>query len=370
MDEDWEVVKSFLPVNWIDLAVQTDALKGLRKFKSPDDLLRTLFMHLACGYSLRETAVRARQADLVELSDVALLKRLRKSKDWLYSLCLSLFSERNISVSRSPAPEFRLFDATTVREPGKTGSIWRIHYSIRLPSLDCDFFKITLNKGAGVGETFSQFPITPGDYIMADAGYSKAGGIDYAHHNGAFLCFRANPHSLVLSDGRGSRFPLKRRLEDIAKPGKIGSWSVVTPGLKDRQIQGRLCVLRKSEEASRMAQKKLKQKASRKGIKLKPATFFYAQYVILFTTFPEPSFKAAEVLEWYRARWQIELVFKRFKQIAQLGHLPKQDPESAIAWLYGKLIVALIAEKMIDYASSISPWGYPLAEQANTESLA
>ena len=362
MGEDWDVVKRFLPSDWIDLAIQTNALKGLRKFKSADALLRTLFIHLACGYSLRETAVRARQSDLATLSDVALLKRLRKSKDWLYALCLSLFRERQLSVGKSPVPEFRLFDATTVREPGKTGSIWRIHYSIRLPSLDCDFFKITLNKGDGVGETFSQFPIAEGDYIMADAGYSKAGGVDYAHHNGAFLCFRANPHSLILFDDRGSRFPLKHRLEKMDTPGKIGSWPVVTPGLKGRQIQGRLCVVRKGEEASRIAQKKLRQKATRKGIKLKPATLFYSQYVIVFTTFPEPSFKAAEVLEWYRVRWQIELVFKRFKQIAQLGHLPKQDPESAKAWLYGKLLVALIAEKMIDYARSISPWGYPMEE--------
>jgi hypothetical protein len=59
-------------------------------------------------------------------------------------------------------------------------------------------------------------------------------------------------------------------------------------------------------------------------------------------------------------RWQVELVFKRFKQIAQLGHLPKNDPQSARAWLYGKMLVALLVEKLIAHARSISPWGYPL----------
>jgi hypothetical protein len=66
------------------------------------------------------------------------------------------------------------------------------------------------------------------------------------------------------------------------------------------------------------------------------------------------------VLEWYRFRWQIELVFKRFKQIAQLGHLPKQDPESAKAWLYGKLFVALLTDKVLAQARTLSPWGYCL----------
>ena len=36
-------------------------------------------------------------------------------------------------------------------------------------------------------------------------------------------------------------------------------------------------------------------------------------------------------------RWQVELVFKRLKSLAQLGHLPKHNDESACAWLYGKL---------------------------------
>ena len=39
--------------------------------------------------------------------------------------------------------QVRLFDAKTVKEPGKTGSLRRIHYSVRLPSLICDYFKIT-----------------------------------------------------------------------------------------------------------------------------------------------------------------------------------------------------------------------------------
>jgi hypothetical protein len=61
--------------------------------------------------------------------------------------------------------------------------------------------------------------------------------------------------------------------------------------------------------------------------------------------------------------WQIELVFKRFKQIAQLGHLPKNGHQSARAWLYGKLFVALLVEKLLAHANSVSPWGYPLQIQ-------
>jgi len=43
---------------------------------------------------------------------------------------------------------------------------------------------------------------------------------------------------------------------------------------------------------------------------------------MVLTTFPEDKFPARVILEWYRFRWQIELVFKRFKQIAQVGTFP------------------------------------------------
>jgi IS4 transposase len=128
--------------------------------------------------------------------------------------------------------------------------------------------------------------------------------------------------------------------------------------------------VRKSREAIERAHKKIRRLASKNGTEIKPETLRFAEYVILFTTFPEEEFSAYEVMENYRVRWQVELVFKRFKQVAQLGHLPKQDEESAKAWLYGKLFVALLTERLMEYAESFSPWGYDLAQTATPESLA
>ena len=135
-------------------------------------------------------------------------------------------------------------------------------------------------------------------------------------------------------------------------------------------MAGRVCALRKTEEAIEIAHRSLRRKASKKGKKLQPRTLEFARYVILFTSFPAADFPVAEVLEWYRVRWQVELVFKRFKSLAALGHLPKRDDESAQAWLYGKLLVALLVERLIGYAMAVSPWGYPLAAPAAPQRLA
>jgi len=79
---------------------------------------------------------------------------------------------------------------------------------------------------------------------------------------------------------------------------------------------------------------------------------------------------AAEVLEYYRFRWQIELVFKRLKSILAVGHLPKHDDQSSRAWLYGKLFVALLTQKLVRLGSSISPWGYDLGSTTDAQPVA
>jgi hypothetical protein len=44
-----------------------------------------------------------------------------------------------------------------------------------------------------------------------------------------------------------------------------------------------------------------------------------------------------------------------------LGHLPKTEIESSRAWLHGKLLVAILAQAILDEGIFFSPWGYPLA---------
>jgi hypothetical protein len=59
-EENWKVLASFLPTGWQQMAWQSGAIDRLRGFPSPDVLLRTLMIHVARGYSLRETVVRAK----------------------------------------------------------------------------------------------------------------------------------------------------------------------------------------------------------------------------------------------------------------------------------------------------------------------
>src|SRR5215472_9102780 len=81
-EENWKVLALLFPRGWRQMAWQSRAVARLRAFPSPDVLLRMLLLHVARGYSLRETVVRAKLANWSDISDVALLKRLRNSEEW------------------------------------------------------------------------------------------------------------------------------------------------------------------------------------------------------------------------------------------------------------------------------------------------
>ena len=336
--------------------METGASRRLRGVRSVEALLRTLLLHLARGYSLHETVVRAKAAGVAELSAVALFKRLRTAEEWLHELCRALLPTTGVILPENNRPRhLRLVDSTTVKEPGTTGSLWRIHYSFQLPEFCCDHFGLSPTEGTGTGDSFCQFPIARGDHLIGDRGYSHVRGVEHIAAHGGAVLVRLNPVSLPLFTLKGQRLPLLQRVATLRTAGQVGEWAAVVHGDK-RLVPGRFCAVRKSDEAIKLAEKRLRRMASKKGHEIQPETWEYAKYVMVFSTFSPQWFSTAELLQWYRFRWQVELVFKRLKSLAALGHLPKSDEQSARAWVYGKLLVALLTEQVMRQGRTLSPW--------------
>lgn len=368
--DDWSILQELFPSDWLELAKSSGAVRRLRGFASVEALLHTLLLHVGCGWSLRETCVQAKLAGIADVSDVALLNRLRASEDWLRQMCEALLKENGISLQPSVAGRtLRLLDATTVHEPGKTGSQWRLHYSLRLPTLECDHFDLTSTRGSNTGERLGRFRFQAGELVLTDAGYCHPAGIAAVVAAKADICVRLNPYILSLFDGEGEAFPLLKRLSRLRKAGEPASWPVwIRSG--DVWIQGRICAVRKSRQAIEQAQRRLTRKQQTGKAVGSPKARKYAEYVLLFTTLPEADATTAQVLETYRLRWQVELVFKRLKSIAQFGHVPKHDDQSCRAWLYGKLLIALLTQRLARIGKTISPWGYLLPQSPDTQSVA
>lgn len=357
---DWDLFCHFLPPGWQEKARESGALRRARFIPNAGVLLRVLLIHLANGCSLVETAVRARESELAKVSAVALWKRLQGAEEWLRWMAAEV---RATSGPPLPCMErrVRVVDATTVSEPGSTGTDWRVHYAVNLRDLQCDFFELTDWSG---GETWRRVPIAPGDLIVGDRVYATPSGVAHVVDGGGDVLVRLNHSSLPLFDGSGKQFSVLGRVRGL-RIGQVGQWPAYVRHPQGRWIGGRLVAVKRSRRATRLVRARLRRRASHKQRKVSPTSWKAAAYLWVWSTLTEES-PAEQILECYRFRWQIELVFKRLKSIMGMGHLPKKDPASARAWLHGKLLVGLLVERIIEEANAFSPWGYRLESPAKS----
>jgi hypothetical protein len=356
MFQEWALFLQLLPADWEELARTTGAFQRTRNIRDPSTLLLLILLHAVTGLSLRQSAARASRMGVAEISDVALLKRMRSSRRWLQTLAERMFSTGRLQspIEAAAGRRVRVLDSTTISEPGVSGTKWRVHYSLTLPSLECDFFEVTPPSTA---ESYKRLPVAPGDVILADRGYAHREGVAYIVDAGADVVVRLNSNTFPLEhpDGVPLRLlPLMRLLEEHSP----GEWPVVFRA-SERTYSARLCAVRKSAAAAERAKKQARKAAARQQRQIQPETLELAEYTFILTTLSD-DISAAEVLELYRGRWQVELAFKRLKSLLGAGHVPKYDPESAKAWLHAKLLAVLLIERFGENARLFSPWGFRL----------
>ncbi len=308
---------------------------------------------------MREAVVRGVQGGLPKISDVALLKKLRASSEWFRWMATELLKRRGVSLTPPDwlsGYEVRSIDASVISEPGSTGTDWRLHYSIKLFGLQCDQFLITRPIK---GESLVNFKVNKKDLLIGDRAYCSFKGFNYVRHFGGHFLIRFRNKAFTLLKDDNSEFKMLEEVKQISY-GEIGEWKPhVTIGNSKESSVVRVCAIKKSEEEAEKSIKKVRLEQSKKQRKISPDTLDLQRYVILLTSLPD-EIKGNQIMELYRCRWQIEIAFKRLKSIMGLGHLPKIDEESACAWLHGKLLVALLAQAVVDEGRFFSPWGYPL----------
>jgi hypothetical protein len=358
LKEEWEVIARFLPDGWRELARSMGALQRARQVRSADVLLRLVFLYAASGLSLHQAAARAAGAGLANLSDVALMKRMRSAGPWLRALAEEVLA----SSTRKPSlgavaseRRLRIIDATHVKVSGSSGTDWRLHYVLQLPTLLCDFAEVTDASG---GETYARVPVEAGDIILGDRGYCHREGVAHVIESGGDVVVRLNANSFPLLDAQGERLDLVKTLR-LLEDHVPQSWKVQFRA-GGRDYPARLCAVRKSASASERAKERLRKTARRKKKSLRAETVELAEYIFVLATAGIGDISAKQVLDLYRARWQVELGFKRLKTLFDAGSAPNKDPDAVRAWIYAKLLAVLLIERLGEESRLFSPWGFPL----------
>lgn len=355
---DWAMIAAQLPPRWRELAVEMGVVYTKfpvhmgTKVTDVEQVLRPVLYQVATNTSLAVTVSAAAAAGLLKLSAVGLHKRMRTIGPYLAQLVARMTdAETTFAPAKWAGYDPIAVDGSSVSRPGAEGTTARVHYALRLSTLQPVQLEVTDDKG---GETFRNFDAEAGQLWIADRCYANPPGIAAIKDDGADVLVRYNRGSLPLFGIGGTHLDVQKKLATLKKPGVAREWYAEVRPRGGKAIVGRLCALLlppdKAEEARQRARRE-------QGASVTKETLAAAQYVVVFTTVPRARLTADLIMELYRVRWQIELHIKRDKSIAGLDRLPNFRNDTVYSWICAKLLLTQIARKLATANVSIPPSG-------------
>jgi len=299
-------IELLLPTSLDESAKEQGALIRKRGFKSASSLLKLLLIYAASMMSVRMLSLCAVSLGIADISDSAMTRRLKQSAVWLAYLLDYLLPElpkEKLDTQRV----IHLIDASNVAEAGSKGKVFRLHTSYNLNIGSMDEVKVTDKHTA---ESFEHFCIQKNHIYIADSGYGKAKMYDYVTSRGADAIIRFTPNHITLKEDKNKPVDMAQKLDRNKKVIDFTCYAVYNRKL----IPVRIIASQLPEDKKADAIKRKKRQAQKEQTKnMRPETLLYAEWVIIMTSLDE-SYTAKEVLDIYRSRWQVELLFKRIKQ--------------------------------------------------------
>jgi hypothetical protein len=348
VDQEWDQIVKLLPADLEESARTEQALRRRREVRSATDLLRLVFAYVLCDWPLRLVGAWAMLMGLGSLSDVAVLKRLRSARRWLGKLLLTCLLGQS-PASPLPRGRLRLVDATSIRRPGSSGTDWRVHLSLDLQQLRLDAVELTDVHG---GETLARFSFQSGEILVADRGYARRPGMASALATGSSMVVRIG-WRMPLHDEAGQAVALLPWLRTVPLTGPLRRTVFLKTSSGFYPL--RLIACRLPQQAVEAARRRTRRGSTRKGRTPRRETLEAAAFFMVVTNLPEETWPVQDVLELYRIRWQVELAIKRLKSIWHLDHLRAKDRDLAQTYLLGKLLGALLGDRLTSKARACLP---------------
>lgn len=333
IDQEWEEqVLKRLPAETEEQAFRLRAFVREREVKKVGDLLRALLAYVLCVQSLRHLGCWAVMLGIANISESAWRKRLKAANGWLLWLLGALLcgpqvkSEQNASLGR-----IILVDATRIKQVGGTGDDWRVHcaYNVRKSCL----IQVHVTD-QHTAESLQHFQLQRFDVLIADRGYGYRKNIAYAYQQQSYVILRFAPSTCPLLDQRLQPLDIVKWLKQVKRGTHCRNAWCIHEGKK---YHVRIIASALPPEKAAEARKRREQEAKKKGKQLQPDTLFLVGWMLLITNLPKRPWSYKRIIQLYRARWQIELLFKRMKQMIDMHVTRSKTPQgcesSLLAWL-------------------------------------
>ncbi len=345
-----EVVPGLPP----DLAAHARTLGAFRRVRglaSATDLLRAILAYVLCVPSFRQVGSWAVLLGLADLSETAWRKRLARANAWLLWLLSELITASAVPWPGAPGVRILLIDATRLRQPGGTGDDWRLHTAYDLGAGRLSHLTLTDQQG---GETLAYYDLQPGDVVVADGGYGYRRSVAAVVDQQADGIFRMHPTTFPLEAADGQPIDILRWLRRHGPVTRSqGAWC----RWQGRRYHVRVVATKLPPVQARAARRRKQQNARDHGRQISPATLLVAGWILLITTLDPARWSATDVLRLYRARWQIELVYKRMKQMLKLNQIRSKARVQAEASVRALVIAWALQEAEATQIRSLLPTG-------------
>jgi hypothetical protein len=110
----------------------------------------------------------------------------------------------------------------------------------------------------------------------------------------------------------------------------------------NKQVSARLIARKMPEEVVKRRRERLQEAAHKQSKPISPRQWELAQWVMVLTNVPLSMLSAEEALALLRARWQVELLWKLWKDLGQVDEWQTASPARILCELYAKLIGMLV----------------------------
>ena len=179
--------------------------------------------------------------------------------------------------------------------------------------------------------------VSPGTLHLADLGFFDYDELAQITQQGGSWISRV-PAMLdkETDDGtiEGLTAWLKRqRINRIDQPVRLGT---------QKHLDCRLVAVRLPRKLVQQRLRELKKKLKKKGRPPSDRQRVLCQWLVLITDLAADRFSLDEIFILYRVRWQIELLFKRWKSLAGLGHSRGHRGYRVLCETYAKLLGCLV----------------------------
>lgn len=187
---------------------------------------------------------------------------------------------------------------------------------------------------------------------IGDLGYFDTQAFEQEHAAGEYWISRVKVGNLQIFDKEGNRLDLPTFLAERAVDH---SYECQVQVSATRRLPARLIAFPVPEEVAIKRQVNNSRKAQRHSRSVNPTLQELAHWTLLITNIPIELLSTHEALILLRARWQIELLYKLWKQYAQADTSRSKKPFHLLCDIYAKLTGMII----VHWLMIIGCWQVP-----------